>query len=31
MQENKIQNFKLSVGKFWGNIFIVEKCITWAY
>ena len=20
-----------NVGKFWGNIFIVKKCISWAY
>ena len=30
MQKNKIQNFKLYVGKFWGNFFIVKKCISWA-
>ena len=26
MQKNKIQNFKLHVGKFWENFFIVKKC-----
>ena len=31
MQKSKIQNFKLRVGKFWGNFFIVKKCAGWAY
>ena len=29
--KNKIQNFKLHVGKFWGNFFLVLKCASWAY
>ena len=31
MQKNKIQNFKLHVGKFLGNFFIVKKHAGWAY
>ena len=31
MQKNKIQNFKLHVGKFLGNFFIVKKRAGWAY
>ena len=31
MQKNKIQNFKLHADKFWGNFFIVKKCVDWAY
>ena len=31
MQKNKIQNFNLHLGKFWGNFFIVKKCTSWAY
>ena len=30
MQKNKIQNFKLHVGKFLGNFFIVQKRAGWA-
>ena len=26
MQKNKIQNLKLQLSKFWGNLFIVKKC-----
>ena len=31
MLKNEIHNFKLYVGKFWGNFFIVKKCACWAY
>ena len=31
IQKNKIQNFKLHVGKFWGNFFIGKKCTSWVY
>ena len=31
MQKNKFQNFKLHVGKLWGNFYIVKKCAGWAY
>ena len=31
MQKNKFQNFKLHVGKFWGNFYIEKKCASWAY
>ena len=31
MQKSKIQNFKLYVGKFWGNFFIVKKSGSLAY
>ena len=27
--QKKIQNFKLNVGKFWGNFFTVKKCTGW--
>ena len=30
-KSNIIQNFKLRVGKFWGNFSIVMKCTGWAY
>ena len=30
-KKNKIQNFKLHVGKLCGYFFIVKKCIRWAY
>ena len=30
-KKKKIQDFKLHVGNFWGNFFIVKKCISWAY
>ena len=30
-KKNKIQNFKLRVGEFLENFFIVKKCISWAY
>ena len=29
--KNKIEDFKLHVGKCWGNFFIVKKCDSWAY
>ena len=29
--EKKFQNFKLHVGEFLENFFIVKKCISWAY
>ena len=31
MLKNKIQNFKLHVGKFWGHFFILKKCVSCAY
>ena len=31
MQKNKIQNFKLHVGKLWGNLFITKTCASLAY
>ena len=31
MQKNKIQNFKLLVGKLWGNLFITKTCASLAY
>ena len=31
MQKDNIKNLKLHVGKFWENLSVVKKCVSWAY